>query len=233
MLGAINLLSLAERIEARILQASTSEVYGEPDVHPQQEDYVGHVNFTGPRGCYDEGKRCAETLFADYRRQSRVDARVARIFNTYGPGMQLDDGRVVCNFIVQSLRNLPITIYGDGSQTRSFCYVADTVDGLIKLMALGGKAPEPINIGNPFELSVLDLAERIIILTGSRSKIERWPLPVDDPTRRRPDISRAMKLLGWRPNVTFEAGLAATVAYVESELTRVSHQTLNAQCEVV
>jgi UDP-glucuronate decarboxylase len=231
VLGAMHLLALAETVGARIVQASTSEVYGEPEVHPQQEDYVGHVNFTGPRSCYDEGKRCAETLFADYRRQARADARVARIFNTYGPGLRPDDGRVVCNFIVQSLRDEPITIYGDGRQTRSFCYVTDTIDAICRLMNLPGGAPGPVNIGNPDELTILGLAERVVALTGSRSRIEKRPLPADDPTRRRPDITRARELLGWKPQVSFDDGLLATIAYIESELVRAPRTGLQVLCE--
>jgi len=211
--GAINMLGLAKRVKARILQASTSEVYGDPQVHPQTEDYWGHVNSVGPRACYDEGKRCAETLFFDYYRQHRLRIKVARIFNTYGPRMHPNDGRVVSNFIVQALKNEPITIYGDGNQTRSFCYVSDLVDGLIRLMASPDVVTGPINLGNPNEFSMRELAELVVSLTGSRSKIEYRPLPTDDPRQRKPDISRAQKTLGWEPKVQLEEGLEKTVAY--------------------
>jgi UDP-glucuronate decarboxylase len=226
VVGALHLLDLAERLRVPILQASTSEVYGEPDRHPQSEDYCGHVNFIGPRGCYDEGKRCAETLFFDYRRQGRTDSRVARIFNTYGPRMQLDDGRVVSNFIVQALRNEPLTIYGDGSQTRSFCYVDDLVNGLIGLMAFDGDLTRPFNLGNPNEMTVMELAETIIALTGSHSRIERRGLPQDDPTRRRPDIGRAEQLLGWRPKVSLAEGLAWSISYFKAQLGGSSEMAL-------
>ena len=217
--GAINMLGLAKRVKARILQASTSEVYGDPQIHPQTEDYWGHVNSVGPRACYDEGKRCAETLFFDYYRQHRLRIKVARIFNTYGPRMHPNDGRVVSNFIVQALKNEPITIYGDGNQTRSFCYVSDLVDGLIRLMASPDDVTGPINLGNPNEFSMRELAELVVSLTGSRSKIEYRPLPTDDPRQRQPDISRAQKTLGWEPMVQLEEGLEKTVAYFHDLLS--------------
>jgi len=217
--GAINMLGLAKRVKARILQASTSEVYGDPQVHPQTEEYWGNVNAIGPRACYDEGKRCAETLFFDYYRQHRLRIKVARIFNTYGPRMHPNDGRVVSNFIVQALRNEPITIYGDGSQTRSFCYVDDLVDGLIRLMESPDEVTGPVNLGNPVEFRIRDLAEQVVALTGSRSKIEHRPLPADDPRQRQPDISRARKLLDWEPRVRLEEGLGRTVAYFQDLLS--------------
>ena len=213
--GAINMLGLAKRLRVPILQASTSEVYGDPEVHPQTEDYWGRVNPIGPRSCYDEGKRCAETLFFDYRRQHRLSIKVARIFNTYGPRMHVHDGRVVSNFIVQALRDEPITIYGDGSQTRSFCYVDDLVDALVRLMATPDEVTGPINLGNPAEMTVKSLAERVIALTGSRSRIEYRPLPQDDPRQRQPDIARAQQVLGWAPTTALEDGLARTVAYFD------------------
>jgi UDP-glucuronate decarboxylase len=213
--GAINMLGLAKRLRVPILQASTSEVYGDPEVHPQTEEYWGRVNPIGPRSCYDEGKRCAETLFFDYRRQHRLSIKVARIFNTYGPRMHVHDGRVVSNFIVQALRGEPITIYGDGSQTRSFCYVDDLVDALVRLMATPDEVTGPINLGNPAEMTVRALAERIVALTGSRSKIEYRPLPQDDPKQRQPDIARAKETLGWAPTTPLEEGLAKTVAYFD------------------
>jgi UDP-glucuronate decarboxylase len=218
VMGAINMLGLAKRLRAPILQSSTSEVYGDPDVHPQPEDYRGRVNVNGPRACYDEGKRCAETLFFDYRRQHNLSIRVARIFNTYGPNMRPDDGRVVSNFIVQALRNDPLTIFGDGSQTRSFCYVDDLVDGLMRLMNVGD-LDTPVNVGNPAEMRIADLAERIIALTGSRSKVVFRPSPQDDPTRRCPDISRARQLLRWEPKVPLDEGLKRTIAYFEAIMT--------------
>jgi UDP-glucuronate decarboxylase len=218
--GAINMLGLAKRIKATILQASTSEVYGDPAVHPQSEDYWGHVNPIGPRACYDEGKRCAETLFFDYRRQHRLGIKVARIFNTYGPHMHPHDGRVVSNFIVQALRNEPITIYGNGAQTRSFCYVDDLVEGLVRLMNTPEDVTGPINLGNPNEVSMLELARTIIAMTGSRSRFEHRPLPQDDPVRRQPDISRARRQLHWEPKVPLEVGLEATVTYFERLLSR-------------
>jgi UDP-glucuronate decarboxylase len=211
--GAINVLGLAKRTGAKILQASTSEVYGDPQVHPQTEDYWGHVNPIGPRACYDEGKRCAETLFFDYHRQHGVRIKVARIFNTYGPRMRPDDGRVVSNFIVQALRGDPITIYGEGRQTRSFCYVDDLVDGLIRLMETDDAVTGPVNLGNPHEISIADLAERVLRLTGSAAPLVNRSLPQDDPMQRRPDVARAEALLGWRPTVPFEEGLRRTIAY--------------------
>jgi UDP-glucuronate decarboxylase len=213
--GSINMLGLAKRLGAKILQASTSEVYGDPAVHPQTEDYWGHVNPIGPRSCYDEGKRCAETLFFDYHRQHGLPIKVMRIFNTYGPRMHPADGRVVSNFIVQALKGEPITIYGDGSQTRSFCYVDDLIEGMIRLMDTGPDVTGPINIGNPVETTVAELAHKIVDLTGSRSKIEHRPLPVDDPTQRCPDISRAKSLLGWEPKVPLETGLKRTIEYFD------------------
>jgi UDP-glucuronate decarboxylase len=213
--GAINMLGLAKRLRAKIFQASTSEVYGDPTVHPQTEDYRGNVNPIGPRACYDEGKRCAETLFFDYHRQHKLRIRVARIFNTYGPRMHPNDGRVVSNFIVQALRGEPITLYGNGSQTRAFCYVDDLIEGWVRLMAAPDDVTGPINIGNPVETTVAELADKIIELTGSRSKIERRPLPVDDPTQRCPDISRAKSLLGWEPKVPLETGLKKTIEYFD------------------
>jgi UDP-glucuronate decarboxylase len=218
--GAINMLGLAKRVKARILQASTSEVYGDPAVHPQTEDYWGNVNPIGPRSCYDEGKRCAETLFFDYWRQHKVKIKVARIFNTYGPRMHPNDGRVVSNFIVQALKGDAITLYGDGSQTRSFCYVDDLVDGLLRLMASPDEVTGPINLGNPTELTIKMLAEVVVDMTGSRSKIEYRPLPTDDPRQRKPDISKAEKLLGWTPKVGFTEGLRSTIAYFDALLSQ-------------
>jgi UDP-glucuronate decarboxylase len=215
--GAFNLLELAQRTGARILQASTSEVYGDPHVHPQPESYWGHVNPVGLRACYDEGKRCAETLFADYRRQRGVKTRIARIFNTYGPRMQPDDGRVVSNFIVQALRGEPLTVYGDGAQTRSFCYVSDLVEALIRLMAANDIAA-PVNIGNPQECTVLELADVIVQMTGSRSTIVFKPLPQDDPIRRCPDIAAAKRLLRWQPRVALREGLQRTIACFERRI---------------
>jgi UDP-glucuronate decarboxylase len=217
--GAINMLGLAKRTGARILQASTSEVYGDPEVHPQTESYWGRVNPIGPRACYDEGKRCAETLFFDYHRQHHVKIHVARIFNTYGPRMHPNDGRVVSNFIMQALRGEPITIYGEGSQTRSFCFVDDLVRGLISLMNAADEVTGPINLGNPHEISVLTLAEKVIAMTGSSSKIERRPLPVDDPRQRQPDISLAGRALGWKPEIALETGLQRTVDYFKNLLS--------------
>jgi len=216
--GAINMLGLAKRVKAKILQASTSEVYGDPSVHPQTEDYWGNVNTIGPRACYDEGKRCAETLFFDYYRQHKLRIKVARIFNTYGPRMHPNDGRVVSNFIVQALRNEPITLYGDGGQTRSFCYVDDLISGLISLMETGDDVIGPINLGNPDEFTIRELAEKVIAITGSRSKLSFLPLPTDDPTRRKPDISRARSVLGWEPRVALQDGLKRTIAYFQSLL---------------
>ncbi|QGU32534.1 UDP-glucuronic acid decarboxylase family protein [Thermochromatium tepidum] len=218
--GAINMLGLAKRTKARILQASTSEVYGDPECHPQTETYWGRVNPIGPRACYDEGKRCAETLFFDYHRQHRLEIKVARIFNTYGPGMHPNDGRVVSNFIVQALKGEPITLYGDGSQTRSFCFVDDMIEGLLRLMASPAEITGPINLGNPTELSMRQLAEHIRELTGSRSEFVYRPLPQDDPTQRQPDITRARELLGWEPRVSLEEGLKQTILYFEDLLRR-------------
>jgi UDP-glucuronate decarboxylase len=211
--GAINMLGLAKRLRCKILQASTSEVYGDPAVHPQPEDYWGHVNPIGPRSCYDEGKRCAETLFFDYHRQHGLPIKVARIFNTYGPRMHPADGRVVSNFIMQALRDDPITIYGDGSQTRSFCYVDDLIGGLMALMETGPAITGPINIGNPREFTVRELAEKVIQMTGSKSRIVEEPLPQDDPRQRRPDISHAKRELGWEPSIALEEGLGRTIQY--------------------
>jgi len=216
--GAANLLDLAVRHGARILQASTSEVYGDPDQHPQSETYWGNVNPDGIRACYDEGKRCAETLFFDYHRRYGMQIKIARIFNTYGPRMDLDDGRVVSNFIVQALRQQPLTVYGDGRQTRSFCFVDDLVDGLIVLMRTPPNITGPFNLGNPHELNVLHLARRILVLTKSQSRIEFAPLPQDDPIRRQPDISRARAVLGWAPRTHLNAGLRATIAYFLGQL---------------
>lgn len=216
--GAINMLGLAKRVKAKILQASTSEVYGDPEVHPQNEAYWGRVNPIGPRSCYDEGKRCAETLFFDYRRQHNLTIKVARIFNTYGPRMQLNDGRVVSNFIVQALTGRPITIYGDGKQTRSFCYVDDLIDGLIRLMDTGDEITGPINLGNPNEFTMIGLAEIVIELTASKSLIEFKPLPTDDPRQRQPDIGRARDTLGWSPSVPLREGLTKTIAYFDDLL---------------
>ena len=216
--GAINMLGLAKRVKAKILQASTSEVYGDPKVHPQREDYWGHVNPIGLRSCYDEGKRCAETLFFDYFRQHQLRIKVARIFNTYGPRMHPHDGRVVSNFIVQALTNEPITIYGDGSQTRSFCYVDDLIEGLMRLMDTPDQITGPINLGNSTEFSMLELARKVIDLTGARSKIVFKPLPSDDPLQRKPDISLAREALQWEPRISLEEGLRPTVSYFESLL---------------
>jgi UDP-glucuronate decarboxylase len=213
VIGAINMLGLAKRIGAKILQASTSEVYGDPTVHPQTEDYRGNVNPLGPRACYDEGKRCAETLFFDYQRQHRTRIKVARIFNTYGPRMHPNDGRVVSNFIVQALRGEDITLFGDGSQTRAFCYADDLVDGLVRLMATEDAVTGPMNLGNPHEVSVGELAELVLRLTGSRSGMARQALPADDPVQRCPDIGMARQVLGWEPEVALEDGLARTIEY--------------------
>jgi UDP-glucuronate decarboxylase len=214
--GSINILGLAKRTGAKVLLASTSEVYGDPTVHPQTEDYWGNVNPIGPRSCYDEGKRCAETLFFDYRRQHDLPIKVARIFNTYGPRMRPDDGRVVSNFIVQALEGRPITIYGDGSQTRSFCYVDDLVDGLIRLMATGHQVTGPVNLGNPGEFTMLQLAEQVLDMTGSASTVDHQPLPQDDPVRRKPSIALAERLLGWTPQTQLAAGLRTTIGYFSS-----------------
>ena len=216
--GAINMLGLAKRTKAKILQASTSEVYGDPEVHPQGEDYLGNVNTIGPRGCYDEGKRCAETLFFDYHRQYNVKIRVARIFNTYGPRMHPDDGRVVSNFIVQALKGEPITIYGDGSQTRSFCFVDDLVNGLVRLMEADNTITGPVNLGNPVEMTIRELAEQVIEMTGAKSELIEKPLPSDDPTQRCPDINRAKTQLGWVPSVALEDGLKITIQYFKETL---------------
>ena len=217
--GAINMLGLAKRVKAKILQASTSEVYGDPDVHPQTEDYWGHVNPIGTRSCYDEGKRCAETLFFDYWRQHALRIKVARIFNTYGPRMHPNDGRVVSNFIVQALLGRDIEVYGDGSQTRSFCYVDDLIDGLVRLMKSADEVTGPINIGNPSEFSIRELAAMVIAMTGSRSAIVNRPLPADDPRQRQPDISRAQAALGWTPKTQLKDGLARTISYFETLLS--------------
>ncbi len=218
VLGTRNLLSLAEEQGARFLLASTSEVYGDPSVHPQRETYWGNVNPNGPRACYDEGKRAAEALTFDFARAKRADVRAARIFNTYGPRMRADDGRVVSNVITQALSGRDITVYGDGRQTRSFCYVDDLVNGLCRLMRHDGAISGPVNLGNPLELNVLDLAQRVLAMTQSRSTIVNHPLPIDDPTRRRPDISLAIALLGWKPRVPLEKGLKATIAWFADEL---------------
>ena len=216
--GSINMLGLAKRVRARILQASTSEVYGDPSVHPQTEDYWGNVNCIGPRSCYDEGKRCAETLFFDYHRQHKLDVRVVRIFNTYGPRMHPNDGRVVSNFIMQALTGRDITVFGAGGQTRSFCYVDDLIDGLFRMMNNPHAFIGPVNLGNPHEFTILELAEKVIRLTGSRSKIVFKPLPADDPTQRRPDIELARQKLGWQPAIELEEGLRRTIDYFKNFL---------------
>jgi len=216
--GSINMLGLAKRTKARILLASTSEVYGDPQIHPQSESYWGHVNPIGPRSCYDEGKRCAETLFFDYRRQHDMPIKVARIFNTYGPAMRPDDGRVVSTFIVQALRGEPLTVFGDGSQTRSFCYVDDVVEGLILLMNTPHEVTGPINLGNPDELTLLELATKVVDLVGGTGRIDHRPLPEDDPMRRRPDITLGEVVLGWKPTVDLDQGLARTVEHFRSVL---------------
>ena len=218
VMGAINMLGLAKRVRARILQASTSEVYGDPTDHPQKESYWGHVNPIGPRSCYDEGKRVAETLMMDYHRQNGVDIRIVRIFNTYGPRMAVNDGRVVSNFIVQALRNQPITIYGNGAQTRSFCYVSDLIEGVWRLMNTEGLTG-PVNIGNPSEFTIRELAEMVISLTGSRSEIVHRPLPQDDPVQRQPDISLARECIGWQPKVALKDGLTPTIEHFEKALS--------------
>jgi UDP-glucuronate decarboxylase len=218
--GAINMLGLAKRVRAKILQASTSEVYGDPHVHPQREDYWGHVNPIGIRSCYDEGKRCAETLFFDYHRQNQVRIKVARIFNTYGPRMHPNDGRVVSNFIVQALRNEAITIYGNGKQTRSFCYVNDLVNGLMSLMNSPDDVTGPINLGNPGEFTMLELAEKVIAFSGSKSQLNFMPLPADDPKQRQPDITLAKNLLNWHPTIELDEGLKKTIAYFRELLSR-------------
>jgi UDP-glucuronate decarboxylase len=220
VMGAIHMLGLAKRVKAKILQASTSEVYGDPSVHPQKESYWGNVNTIGLRACYDEGKRCAETLFFDYYRQNKVNIRVVRIFNTYGPRMHPDDGRVISNFIMQALRNEPITIFGDGLQTRSFCYVDDMVDGMVRMMNGSDDFVGPVNLGNPGEYSMLELAENIVRLTGSKSRVEFRPSPMDDPRRRQPDIGLAKDKLGWEPVVGLQEGLEKTIAYFREILSR-------------
>jgi len=216
--GAINMLGLAKRVNAKIFQASTSEVYGDPEVHPQTEDYRGSVNPIGPRACYDEGKRCAETLFFDYHRQHALRIKVARIFNTYGPRMHPDDGRVVSNFIVQALEGRPITIYGDGSQTRSFCFVDDLIEGFIRLMNSADDVTGPINLGNPWEMTIRELAEAVIKLTGAKSELVIKPLPADDPLQRQPNIAKAREKLGWEPKVALEDGLHRTIDYFRARL---------------
>jgi UDP-glucuronate decarboxylase len=216
--GSINMLGLAKRLKARILQASTSEVYGDPSIHPQTEDYWGNVNCIGIRSCYDEGKRCAETLFFDYHRQHKLDIRIVRIFNTYGPRMHPNDGRVVSNFILQALNNRDITVFGDGSQTRSFCYVDDLIDGLIRMMNGPDDFTGPVNIGNPNEFSILELAEKVITMTGSTSKIDYRPLPEDDPLQRQPNIDLAKKRLGWEPKTQLKEGLKQTIAYFKENI---------------
>src|SRR5438094_2483801 len=224
VIGAINMLGLAKRLKAKIFQASTSEVYGDPAVHPQPESYRGNVNPIGPRACYDEGKRCAETLFFDYFRQHQLRIKVVRIFNTYGPRMHPNDGRVVSNFIVQALQGEPITLYGDGSQTRAFCYVDDLIEGFVRLMAAPDPITGPVNLGNPTETSVAELAELVIALTGSRSSITRRPLPVDDPVQRSPDISEATALLAWQPTTPLKDGLARTIAYFDRLLSNLGDE---------
>ena len=223
--GAINMLGLAKRTKAKILQASTSEVYGDPEMHPQREEYWGNVNPIGIRSCYDEGKRCAETLFFDYHRQHKLQIKVARIFNTYGPRMHPNDGRVVSNFIVQALKGEDITLYGDGQQTRSFCYVSDLVDGLIRLMNTGDEVTGPINIGNPGEFTIRQLAEKVIELTGSKSQIVNKPLPSDDPRQRQPDIARAKDVIGWEPTIDLATGLKPTIAYFANEIRAAASQS--------
>jgi UDP-glucuronate decarboxylase len=216
--GAINMLGLAKRVKARILQASTSEVYGDPEVHPQTESYWGRVNCIGPRSCYDEGKRCAETLFFDYQRQHNLDIKVIRIFNTYGPRMHPNDGRVVSNFIVQALRGEDVTIFGDGSQTRSFCYVDDLIDGMVRMMDSEKGFCGPVNLGNPGEFTMIELAEKVLRSTGSKSRLVKKPLPPDDPRQRKPDISLAGSKLGWQPKVSLDDGLKETIAYFKKLL---------------
>lgn len=223
VIGAINMLGLAKRLKVKIFQASTSEVYGDPEIHPQPEEYWGRVNPIGYRSCYDEGKRCAETLFFDYHRQHHIPIKVARIFNTYGPRMHPNDGRVVSNIVLQALRNADITLYGDGSQTRAFCYVDDLIEGFLRLMATGPEVTGPLNLGNPGEFSIRELAERVIELTGSRSRLVHRPLPPDDPRQRRPDITKARALLGWEPTVPLDEGLGRTIAYFERFLTETDY----------
>jgi UDP-glucuronate decarboxylase len=217
--GAINMLGLAKRVKAKIFQASTSEVYGDPVVHPQTEDYRGNVNPIGPRACYDEGKRCAETLFFDYHRQHKLNIRVARIFNTYGPRMHPNDGRVVSNFVIQALKGQPITVFGDGRQTRAFCYVDDLIEGFLRLMNAPDDVTGPINLGNPSEFTIAELAELVVDITGSKSKLINRPLPVDDPMQRCPDITKARTLLGWEPKVPLRDGLKRTIDYFERLLS--------------
>jgi UDP-glucuronate decarboxylase len=238
--GVINMLGLAKRVKAKILQASTSEVYGDPEIHPQREDYWGHVNPIGFRSCYDEGKRCAETLFFDYQRQHSLNIKIARIFNTYGPRMQPNDGRVISNFIVQALGNKPITIYGDGNQTRSFCYVEDMIEALIRLMGSPDGFTGPVNIGNPREFTIRELAEKLIELTGSGSELVFKTLPTDDPKQRRPDISLAQKRLGWEPKITLEDGLVHAISYfdrllksVPGDRYRVGHERPSTRSEAM
>ncbi len=228
VLGAINLLGLAKRLKCPIFQASTSEVYGDPDVHPQHEEYWGNVNPVGPRACYDEGKRCAETLFFDYHRQHGLEIKVARIFNTYGPRMLPNDGRVVSNFVVQALKGEPITIYGDGEQTRSFCYVDDLIEGFIRLMNSDASFTGPVNLGNSTEFSIAELAALVLELTGSRSRIVRLPLPQDDPRRRKPDGTRAAERLGWSAKTPLTDGLRATISYFDSRMSATSVRTIKA-----
>ncbi|MCA3247836.1 MAG: SDR family oxidoreductase [Azospirillum sp.] len=216
--GAINMLGLAKRVKAKIFQASTSEVYGDPEIHPQPEEYRGNVNPIGPRACYDEGKRCAETLFFDYHRQHGVKIKVARIFNTYGPRMHPNDGRVVSNFIVQALKGQDITIYGEGTQTRSFCYVDDLIEGFVRLMDSPDAVTGPINLGNPVEFTIRQLAERVIDLTGAKSKLVKRPLPADDPMQRKPNIEKAQSILGWQPKIQLDEGLKKTIAYFDALL---------------
>ncbi|RKT14075.1 UDP-glucuronate decarboxylase [Paraburkholderia sp. RAU2J] len=216
--GAINMLGLAKRVKAKIFQASTSEVYGDALMHPQTEEYWGHVNPIGPRSCYDEGKRCAETLFMDYRRQHGLSIRIARIFNTYGPRMHPADGRVVSNFMMQALQGEPLTLYGDGAQTRSFCYVDDMIDGFIRLMNTADDPNGPVNLGNPHEVSMREIAQRIVVITGSNSPLELHPLPTDDPWHRQPDITRAREWLGWQPRTSLDDGLAATARYFRARI---------------
>jgi UDP-glucuronate decarboxylase len=218
VMGAINMLGLAKRIKAKVLQASTSEVYGDPEVHPQTEDYWGHVNPIGERACYDEGKRAAETLFVNYHKQNGVRIKIIRIFNTFGPRMHPNDGRVVSNFIVQALQNQDITIYGDGSQTRSFCYVDDLIEGMIRMMNTGDNITGPVNMGNPVEFTIMELAEKVIAFTGAKSRIVYKPLPSDDPMQRKPDISKAKELLGWEPESSLEEGLVKTIEYFRETL---------------
>lgn len=219
VMGAINMLGLAKRVNAKVFQASTSEVYGDPIVHPQKEDYWGNVNPIGPRACYDEGKRSAETLFTSYHEQNGLDIRIVRIFNTYGPRMDMNDGRVVSNFIVQALKGEDITVYGKGDQTRSFCYVDDLIEGFIRLMDYPESYHLPVNIGNPNEFTILELADKVISLTGSKSKLVYNPLPQDDPMQRQPNIERAKELLGWEPKIELEEGLKKTIAYFENKLS--------------